>query len=270
MKNTNRKPYASEITKDYLKKLGVEYVSTDGKKIIINGKERQPVKSRSGKKHYLVVVLYDADIRANTPKEEKKASTGQVNIGVHILNYVWNKADKPAGVVCDHIDNDPFNNDISNLQLLTPKENVNKNRTSLPKIAQMPMYITEEEILRKLEGYEMAYEQAKADHDACAAHRLRCLLSEWRSKHRQFLENPERYSDKTKKHVKNPELPCHIRAAQRRQLQARVDNARKYYNEARDAYGKYDSYVVKLYGEWKLAIAELNAFIEENKQNKSK
>jgi hypothetical protein len=266
-----RRPYAGEITKDYLMKLGVEYVSTDGKKVIVNGKDRRLVKSSSGKnKHYLALVLYDADLRANTPKEERKISTGQVNIGVHVLNYVWNKADKAQGYVIDHIDNDPFNNDISNLQCITPKENVNKNRTTEPRKVKMPSYITEEAILRKLEGYEMAYEQAKADHDAKAAHALRCLLSEWRSKHRQFLEDPERYSDKSKKHIKNPELPCHTIAAQRKVLKAKVESARKYYKEMRDAYGKADSYVKKLYWEWMLAVAELKVFQEENKQDRYK
>ena len=37
------------------------------------------------------------------------------------------KREIPAGYVVDHIDNDSFNNDISNLQLLTIRQNVEKN-----------------------------------------------------------------------------------------------------------------------------------------------
>ena len=35
--------------------------------------------------------------------------------------------DIPAGYVVDHIDNDSFNNDLSNLQLLSIRENLEKN-----------------------------------------------------------------------------------------------------------------------------------------------
>ena len=41
------------------------------------------------------------------------------------LGYL--KKDIPAGYVIDHIDNDSFNNDISNLQMLTIRENIDKN-----------------------------------------------------------------------------------------------------------------------------------------------
>ena len=40
--------------------------------------------------------------------------------------YVWFIGDVPDGYVVDHIDNDPFNNDIRNLQLLTVEENIRK------------------------------------------------------------------------------------------------------------------------------------------------
>ena len=42
--------------------------------------------------------------------------------------YVWEQEHGPIpnGLQVDHIDGDPLNNDISNLQLLTPKDNSNK------------------------------------------------------------------------------------------------------------------------------------------------
>ena len=112
---------------------------------------------------------------------------------------------------------------------------------------------------------EMAYEQAKANKDAKAAHNLRCSLSIWRAKHRQYLECPEKYKKLTKK---SSEHECHARADKRRELQANVDSARKYYKQAVEAYGKNDEYVKKLWGEWKLAIAMLQGFNEENKKIK--
>lgn len=40
--------------------------------------------------------------------------------------YAWFKGDIPEGMVVDHIDNNPFNNSLDNLQLLTVEENLNK------------------------------------------------------------------------------------------------------------------------------------------------
>jgi|GEM_PF-3511240 len=40
--------------------------------------------------------------------------------------YAWFKGCVPAGMDVDHIDNNPFNNDLDNLQLLSRKDNINK------------------------------------------------------------------------------------------------------------------------------------------------
>lgn len=40
--------------------------------------------------------------------------------------YVWFKEDIPDGYVIDHIDNDQFNNELSNLRLTTIEENLKK------------------------------------------------------------------------------------------------------------------------------------------------
>lgn len=44
----------------------------------------------------------------------------------HSFLYAWVKGEVPAGMDVDHIDGDPLNNDISNLQLLTRQENLAK------------------------------------------------------------------------------------------------------------------------------------------------
>lgn len=261
-----RTTYAREITKDYLKKLGVEYVSKDGLTVIVNGKEVKFRRTYSGSRPYENVQLYDPEIRQSVPAELRKTSTGQFMVGVHIVNYVWNKDPvKPAGLVIDHIDNDSLNNDISNLQLSTCRDNVNKEKNRPPRVVQMPKYITEAKILKKLNEFEAAYEQAKRDHDAEAAHKYRCSLSIWRAKHRQYLENPELYKKPVKKVV---EHECHARAEQRRNLQADIDSARKIYKELLKAYGKDDPIVYQYWGEWRLAIARLHGFNEENKRTK--
>lgn len=256
-----QRTYAREITKEYLQKLGVEHVDPNGRTIIIKGKEARQFPMPSGNKEYMYVRLYDHDKRFEIPVEERKTSTGQFNLGVHVINYVWNVTDKPQGIVIDHIDNNPLNNHINNLQPLTPRENINKELNRPPRVVKMPKYITEEQILKKIEGYEVAYEQAKKDHDAKAAHHFRAYLSTWRAKHRMFLEDPEKYT-------KPSEHECHARAEKRRELQANVDSSRKYYKEVLAAYGKDDPIVKQYWYEWKMAIAMLNIFKEECKNAK--
>lgn len=44
----------------------------------------------------------------------------------HRFIYIWYNGEIPAGYDIDHIDNNSLNNDISNLRLLTRKENLAK------------------------------------------------------------------------------------------------------------------------------------------------
>lgn len=52
----------------------------------------------------------------------------KIFIAVHRLVYVWNVWEQEEGCVIDHIDNNPLNNDVSNLQCITLGENVTKNK----------------------------------------------------------------------------------------------------------------------------------------------
>jgi hypothetical protein len=259
----NRKPYAGyELTKDYLKKLGVEYVSTDGKEIIVHGKVVKPIPSKNSKKGN----RYYYNVRLTDPETGEKIDTG-----IHVLNFVWNSGkSKPAGKVVDHKNNDAENNDITNLQCITPRENLAKDRDNwyryeLKCNLNKPRSFYE----IKLEGYEMAYEQAKKDRDADAAHKLRGNISQIRARLRYYDSHIEEALEIKK--IKEEEEACkreyHERAQQKRELKAKVDSARKYYKEIREAYGPDDEYVKKLWGEWKLAIAELYEFKSKGNEN---
>lgn len=258
--------YAKEITKDYLKKLGVEYVSEDGLTVIVKGTPAKFRKTYSGKRPYFNVQFHDPDLYASVPKEERKASSGQVTIGVHVLNFVWNKEPiKPQGLVVDHKDNNSTNNHKDNLRLVTVKLNVTKDRNRPPRIVRMPKYITLEKIESKLAHYYELYEQAKADHDADTTHKLRSSLSDWNAKKRMFLEDPDKYTK-----PKSPEHECHARAIKRKELKREVDRAHRFYQEIKEAYGKDDEITYKYWGEWKLAVAKYYAFCEETKRAREK
>lgn len=264
----NRRPYAGEITKEYLQqKLGIEYVAPDGTEVIRHGKSIKINVDKNAKKQYGKLSFHDPDLYAAVPKEEKTNASGKVTIDIHVLNYVWNKQTKPAGMVIDHIDNDPTNNDISNLQCITQAENLAKERDNwhtweIKCNLNKPRSHFED----KLRGYEMAYEQAKKDKDAEAAHKLRSNISQVRARLRYYDSHIEEATAKrlAKEEKEAKKKAYHERAQKKKELQANIDSARKYYKEALAYYGSKDPYVKKCWGEWKMAIAMLHGFRAEN------
>ena len=54
--------------------------------------------------------------------KEKKAAT----YSLARVIYAWYRGEVPADMDCDHIDDNPFNNKLENLQLLTRAENLQK------------------------------------------------------------------------------------------------------------------------------------------------
>jgi hypothetical protein len=257
-----KRTYAREITKEYLISLGVENVAKDGTEVIVLGRSIHIGSIKSGKKIYKVVRLFDREKRLAVAVEKRNSSTGQFTIGVHVLNYVWNKEDKREGLVIDHIDNNTFNNHISNLQMITQRENVLKERGLSTREQSCCLSKPRSYYVEKLEQLEKEYEQAKKDRNTERAHSLRSNKSQYRARLRYYDAHIEEY----KQNKFNNEHPCHARAEKRRELQAEVDTARKFYKEALEAYGRKDSYVERLHGEWKLAIARLCEFKEENKK----
>lgn len=72
---------------------------------------------------------YGVDTRYITvPLHIKRLNNGHTHLTVTLHNviYAWYKGEVPLGYDVDHIDNDSFNNNIDNLQLLTHEENLQK------------------------------------------------------------------------------------------------------------------------------------------------
>lgn len=259
----NRRPYAGEITKEYLQKLGVEHVSTDGTVVIKKGEQVNINFNDKAKKSYGLVTLYDPELRQSVPMEERNRSTGNIILGVHVLNYVWNKEDKPLGLVIDHKDNDPRNNDLSNLQMITQGENIAKERANwntyeLKCKLNKPRSFYQE----KLEAYLLANEEAKKAGDAEASHKLRSNISQIRARLRYYdnhiLEALELQKAQEEDEARKREY--HERALKKKDLKANVESARKLYKELKAAYGEDDPIVEQYWGEWKLAIAMYYGF----------
>lgn len=139
----------------------------------------------------------------------------------------------------------------------------------------MPKYITEEKILEKINYYSRLIEHAP---DERTEHKHRTNLAHWRSKHRQFLEDPEKYSftnkATTSQYIKNEQL--HIIAKQKRVLKQTVSELHAVYTELRDkvanpAIGQHSvtfTDVEEARLAWKQAIKDYNIFCEEHKRKK--
>lgn len=119
-----------EVTKEYLISLG--YSCTEDGTVWKNGKPvpqiKQTRKHKVGKDlTYMIVMLYDPQYYAYCKENNKKLS-GQKCYLVSRVVYAWFHEVCPAEFDVDHVDDDPFNNSISNLQLLTRKDNLHKRK----------------------------------------------------------------------------------------------------------------------------------------------
>lgn len=105
--------YAKCLTRDYLESVGITEVTTDGK-IFRNGKELPQVPAGGNtRKDYVYISFY---------------CKGQISLPVHRVIYAWFNRIIPKGMVVDHINTVKTDNRLDNLQLLTPAQNLAKDK----------------------------------------------------------------------------------------------------------------------------------------------
>lgn len=141
------------LTKQQLIELGVTDVTKDGKvfkngveckiKILVN-------KYKHSTKTYQVPVVQFVDKSKKIPFVTKDGYNSYTyrtfNISVARIMFVWFVRDIEYGEQVDHIDNNPLNNTLDNLQVLTQKENLRKKGISRN---QFTWNLTDEEILKR-------------------------------------------------------------------------------------------------------------------------
>ena len=262
-----RKDYAAELTKEYLMKLGITDVTPDGLHIYKGSEELAQYipKTKNAKRRYFRVSLYDPEIRQATPKEERTSTTGAIIIPVHVINYVWNRGPRELGLVVDHIDNNPLNNHIDNLQLINQRENVTKDREESTREAKCKLDRPLSYYEDKLVYYEDLYKKAVKEGNQEEAHKQRCNTYNQRAKIRYWLSHKEEAEALIAKKQAYLETKLdsdvyHAKAEVIKLLKENISKRRAEYNNALETNGSKHETTLSLKAEWKRARKELNDF----------
>lgn len=196
----DRKPYASQLTKEDLIKSGITLVTEDG--LVFRGE--QPVKFSINAAGYWVTPIYVLDENGNKIKKPiKRQYEGCSHVtdtyiydsrvlGLHRIMWAWFHDEVPTGYVVDHINNKHENLEdyhLSNLQLLTPGENLAKEREASGRQVKCSLKKPLSWYENRLNMYLAEYDKAKSNHDANEAHRLRANISNTKAKIRYYVAN---------------------------------------------------------------------------------
>ena len=173
----NRKTFASRLTKEMLVANGYELITEDGK-VFKNGKQIIPFQDK--KDGYLKIYIYDFDEDGNKIKIpmtrlrkwcKKPGNTYSFKtrtIGLHRAMWAWIYGSVEEGYVVDHKSNKHTSIEdyhISNLQLITQRENSIKDRKASTKEIKCKLDKPISYYEDKLAHYEDLYQKAMKDGD---------------------------------------------------------------------------------------------------------
>ena len=192
--------YATKLTKSDLIQAGITEITKEG--LVFRGET--PVNLSVNAQGYLMLAIYKLDEegnkikRATTTKYKNKTYNTYAydvkSIGLHRAMWAWFNNEVPEGYVVDHISNKHTELEdyrLDNLQLLTPAENLEKERG----ISDKQVYCKLDRPLsyyeNKLNNYLLEYEEAKANHNAEECHRLRSNISQAKARLRYYLAHKE-------------------------------------------------------------------------------
>lgn len=204
--------YATKLTKELLQANGITEITKDGR--VFKGEKELFPHWIPGKRPYLGLLIYERDENGHLikgkdrlykyttktgVKETKSWSAKQRTLGLHRIMWAWHYGEVPEGMVVDHIDNKHetlYDYRLENLQLLTPKENLTKDKDNW-NVHEMKcnMKKPREYYEAKLIKFEEEYEEAKKEHDAEKAHHLRSKISQTRARLRYWDSHKEEYED---------------------------------------------------------------------------
>lgn len=198
--------YAKKLTKEELLRGGITEI-TDSGLVYNNNILRELAINKQG---YYCFTIYELDSDGNkiklpakrTFKDREKTYNTYVyktrSIPLHRAIWAWYNGEVPEGMVVDHINNKHSNLEedykLSNLQLLTPKENVIKERELSTRQIKCKLDRPRSYYEDKLKKYEALYEVAKEAGGADKVHKLRGNIAQCRARlrfwdaHRKEIE----------------------------------------------------------------------------------
>ena len=181
------------LTKQQLIELGVTDVTKDGK-VFKNGTECRIVILKNKYKHstnvYQNAVVQFVDKSKKIPFVTKDGynsyTYGCMNISVARIMFVWFVRDIEYGEQIDHKDDDPLNNTLDNLQVLTQEENLKKRGLGRN---QFTWNLTDEEILKRraekekeqkrIEAHKRSIRCRRHAYEICKYYKSKRNLNEW-------------------------------------------------------------------------------------------
>lgn len=263
------KIYARKLTKEYLLNHGVKEITEDCKVIFEDGrvleKEDDFIKNKQG---YLTFYVYDLDENGNRikrPVKRRSKYTEKIyntyiykirTICLHRAMFAWHYNEVPEGYVVDHINNKHdtlADNRLENLQLLSPRANLVKERNNVDiRESSCRMIFPLSHYENKLNTYLNKYKSSK---DQEEKHLLRKYISDYRAKIRYWKNHEEEY-------IKNEET----KALKDKALKAQKERTKtlKHYkqiaDEAKELYKQDPSSDNSYY--WHLAVNNYNEYVK--------
>ena len=197
----NRKTFASRLTKEMLIKSGIELITEDGT-VIRHGKQVIPIQDKNS--GYLKLNIYDFDEDGNKIKipitkicKGHKKPTKTYNyktrtIGLHRAMWAWFYGVVEEGFVIDHKSNKHTSIEdyhISNLQIISQRENVIKDREASTKELKCRLDKPISYYEDKLAYYEDLYKKALKEHNQKEARKQAINTYVQRAKIRYWLSH---------------------------------------------------------------------------------
>ena len=197
--------YAKRLTKTELMLEGITEITKEGR-IFKGDKEIFPhwVPNKRTE-DYLAISILERDSEGHLIKGKdrvykhtrKDGTVGEYNswtgklrtIGLHRAMWAWFHGEVPEGMVVDHINNKHSQIEdyhLDNLQLLTPKENLAKERKASNREEQCRLDRPRSYYEEKLAKYEALYEEAKKNRNSEAAHKRRANVAQTRARLRYW------------------------------------------------------------------------------------
>lgn len=252
------KNFARKLTKEELIKYGVKEITKNCKVTFKNGRvlEKEEDFSKDKKKGYLRFIVSDLDENGNRIKRPYKNHYRYKvrTIGLHRAMWAWFNNEVPEGLIIDHISNKHdtlYDNRLENLQLLSPRDNLVKERNVDIRESSCRMNLPLSHYEEKINTYLNDYNNTK---DQEEKHLLRTYISNYKAKIRYWKNHEEEY-------IKNEEIKA-IKAKALKAQKERLKELKQYkknVDEAKALY-KQDPSSENSYN-WHLAVVNYNYYL---------